>query len=82
MTWLSNITRDADPRKVLLTTSNKSILVIEDIDCSVDLPCRKKRDDSQVRILIVHICQIFSHVLICASSFMNLTQKTLFMDVY
>ncbi|CAA2990639.1 AAA-ATPase At3g50940-like [Olea europaea subsp. europaea] len=37
---LTNIKRDSDLRKLLLRTSNRSILVIEDIDCSVELPDR------------------------------------------
>lgn len=37
---LSNIKRDSDLRRLLLSTKNRSILVIEDIDCSVDLPQR------------------------------------------
>ncbi|KAJ8567554.1 hypothetical protein K7X08_019762 [Anisodus acutangulus] len=36
----SNIRRDSDLRKLLLSTKNRSILVIEDIDCSVELPDR------------------------------------------
>ncbi|KAL6552247.1 hypothetical protein OROGR_008401 [Orobanche gracilis] len=38
---LTNIKRDSDLRKLLLRTANRSILVIEDIDCSVELPDRK-----------------------------------------
>ncbi|KAI5438905.1 AAA-ATPase At5g17760 isoform X2 [Lathyrus oleraceus] len=38
---LGNIVRDSDLRKLLLATANRSILVIEDIDCSVDLPERR-----------------------------------------
>ncbi|XP_054825798.1 AAA-ATPase At5g17760-like isoform X3 [Prosopis cineraria] len=38
---LENIARDSDLRKLLLATANRSILVIEDIDCSVDLPERR-----------------------------------------
>ncbi|TKY70423.1 mitochondrial chaperone BCS1-B [Spatholobus suberectus] len=38
---LGNIVRDSDLRKLLLATANRSILVIEDIDCSVDLPQRR-----------------------------------------
>ncbi|OMO56986.1 hypothetical protein CCACVL1_26132 [Corchorus capsularis] len=38
---LANIMRDSDLRKLLLSTGNRSILVIEDIDCSVDLPDRR-----------------------------------------
>ena len=34
---LANIFSDSDLRKLLLATANRSILVIEDIDCSVDL---------------------------------------------
>lgn len=33
----SNIRRDADLRRLLLSTKNRSILVIEDIDCSVTM---------------------------------------------
>ncbi|KAJ4822965.1 hypothetical protein Tsubulata_000328, partial [Turnera subulata] len=38
---LGNIMRDSDLRRLLLATGNRSILVIEDIDCSVDLPERR-----------------------------------------
>ncbi|KAL1354866.1 hypothetical protein HN51_006917 [Arachis hypogaea] len=41
---LANIVRDSDLRKLLLATANRSILVIEDIDCSVDLPERRHVD--------------------------------------
>ncbi|XP_014521184.1 AAA-ATPase At5g17760 isoform X1 [Vigna radiata var. radiata] len=41
---LGNIVRDSDLRKLLLATANRSILVIEDIDCSVDLPERRHGD--------------------------------------
>lgn len=37
---LTNIMRDSDLRKLLLRTANRSILVIEDIDCTVELPDR------------------------------------------
>ncbi|CAA3000811.1 AAA-ATPase At3g50940-like [Olea europaea subsp. europaea] len=37
---LTNIRHDSDFRKLLLRTSNRSILVIEDMDCSVELPDR------------------------------------------
>ncbi|KAL3818785.1 hypothetical protein ACJIZ3_004690 [Penstemon smallii] len=39
---LTNVRRDSDLRKLLLRTANRSILVIEDIDCSVDLQDRRK----------------------------------------
>ena len=32
--------RDSDLRRLLLATRNRSILVIEDIDCAVDFPNR------------------------------------------
>lgn len=38
---LTNITNDSCLRKLFLSTTNKSILVIEDIDCSVELPDRQ-----------------------------------------
>ncbi|PON71478.1 Spastin [Parasponia andersonii] len=37
---LANVIRDSDLRRLLLATRNRSVLVIEDIDCSVDLPDR------------------------------------------
>ncbi|PKI54979.1 AAA-ATPase At3g50940-like isoform X2 [Punica granatum] len=37
---LSNIRTDSQLRELLLETGNSSILVIEDIDCSIDLPER------------------------------------------
>ncbi|XP_031371758.1 AAA-ATPase At5g17750-like [Punica granatum] len=37
---LSNIRSDSQLRELLLETGNSSILVIEDIDCSIDLPER------------------------------------------
>ncbi|KAK3224189.1 hypothetical protein Dsin_011214 [Dipteronia sinensis] len=44
---LANIMRDSDLRRLLLSTGNRSILVIEDIDCSVDLPDRRSGDGLQ-----------------------------------
>ncbi|KAM1047827.1 hypothetical protein ACFX13_027681 [Malus domestica] len=41
---LANVLRDSDLRKLLLGTANRSILVIEDIDCTVDLPDRRHTD--------------------------------------
>lgn len=37
---LTNVKRDSDLRKILLRTANQSILVIEDIDCTMELPDR------------------------------------------
>ncbi|KAA8547410.1 hypothetical protein F0562_003726 [Nyssa sinensis] len=37
---LGNLRHDSDLRKLLLGTANKSILVIEDVDCTVALPDR------------------------------------------
>lgn len=34
---LGNVVQDSDLRKLLLTTANRSILVIEDIDCTVEV---------------------------------------------
>ncbi|KAF8388485.1 hypothetical protein HHK36_027157 [Tetracentron sinense] len=38
---LTNIWTNSDLRRLLVSTSNRSILVIEDIDCSVELPNRQ-----------------------------------------
>ncbi|KAL8115007.1 AAA-ATPase At3g50940-like [Apium graveolens] len=40
---LMNVSSDSWLRRLLLATPNQSILVCEDIDCSVDLPDRKSR---------------------------------------
>lgn len=37
---LTSVKRDSDLRKLMLRTANRSILVIEDIDCTVELPDR------------------------------------------
>ncbi|XP_062102454.1 AAA-ATPase At5g17760-like [Humulus lupulus] len=44
---LGNIQRDSDLRRLLLATANRSILVIEDIDCSVRLPDRLNVEGDQ-----------------------------------
>ncbi|PON99594.1 Spastin [Trema orientale] len=49
---LANVRRDSELRRLLLATGNRSILVIEDIDCSVNLPDRlhggeEKKSDPQ-----------------------------------
>ncbi|XP_057962743.1 AAA-ATPase At5g17760-like [Malania oleifera] len=41
---LANVTRDSDLRKLLLATTNRSILVIEDIDCSMQPTERRPFD--------------------------------------
>ncbi|CAI9110829.1 OLC1v1010918C1 [Oldenlandia corymbosa var. corymbosa] len=43
---LAGIKRDSDLRRLLLRTANRSILVIEDIDCTVDLPNREDKENS------------------------------------
>lgn len=51
---LMNVKSDSNLRKLMLKTSNRSILVIEDIDCSVELPDRNvvaKLKDSRPRDL-------------------------------
>ncbi|KAF8052285.1 hypothetical protein N665_1576s0006 [Sinapis alba] len=40
---LASVMRDSDLRRLLLSTRNRSILVIEDIDCAVDLPNRLEK---------------------------------------
>lgn len=48
---LASVREDADLRRLLLGTTNISILVVEDIDCAVDFHTRlqpKTHDDSKV----------------------------------
>ncbi|PON99588.1 Spastin [Trema orientale] len=40
---LAKVDRDNELRRILLSTSNRSILVIEDIDCSINLPDREEK---------------------------------------
>ncbi|PON99591.1 AAA-type ATPase [Trema orientale] len=44
---LASIKRDSELRRLLLATGNRSILVIEDIDCSIDLPERLRGDEEE-----------------------------------
>ncbi|KAK9748443.1 hypothetical protein RND81_02G057800 [Saponaria officinalis] len=44
---LMHIQGDAMLRKLLLSTTNRSILVIEDIDCSMGLPKKRKDDEDE-----------------------------------
>ncbi|RZC71154.1 hypothetical protein C5167_034358 [Papaver somniferum] len=41
---LSSVSDNSQLRKLLISTTNKSVIVVEDIDCSVDLSDRKKKD--------------------------------------
>ncbi|KAL9245887.1 hypothetical protein vseg_019486 [Gypsophila vaccaria] len=43
---LGNLIRDSDLRRLLLATANRSILVIEDIDCSVQIKNRENQKGS------------------------------------
>nr|ADE76156.1 unknown [Picea sitchensis] len=44
---LTQVKNNTELRKLLFTTTNKSIIVIEDIDCSLDLSDRKKKKKPQ-----------------------------------
>uniref|UniRef100_A0A0D6QS31 AAA+ ATPase domain-containing protein n=1 Tax=Araucaria cunninghamii TaxID=56994 RepID=A0A0D6QS31_ARACU len=44
---LTEVKSNTELRKLLIATSNKSIIVIEDIDCSLDLSDRKKKPKKQ-----------------------------------
>ncbi|KAJ4716556.1 AAA-ATPase [Melia azedarach] len=44
---LSNVRGNAELRNVLIATENKSILVVEDIDCSIELQDRLAKSESQ-----------------------------------
>ncbi|MCL7026465.1 hypothetical protein MKW94_029370 [Papaver nudicaule] len=43
---LSSVSDNSQLRKLLISTASKSVIVVEDIDCSVDLSDRKKKDTS------------------------------------
>ncbi|KAL2905548.1 hypothetical protein RDABS01_004258 [Bienertia sinuspersici] len=40
---LGNLIKDSDLRRLLLATANRSILVIEDIDCTIDIKNRRNK---------------------------------------
>jgi len=44
---LTQVKSNTELRKLLMATSNKAIIVIEDIDCSLDLSDRKKKKEQQ-----------------------------------
>jgi len=44
---LTQVKNNTELRKLLFSTTNKSIIVIEDIDCSLDLSDRKKKKKQQ-----------------------------------
>lgn len=46
---LTEVHNNSDLRKLLMKTSSKSIIVIEDIDCSINLTNRKKSSNSPAR---------------------------------
>ncbi|XP_059637294.1 AAA-ATPase At5g57480 [Cornus florida] len=46
---LTEVHTNSELRKLLMKTSSKSIIVIEDIDCSINLTNRKKNSNSQGR---------------------------------
>lgn len=61
---LTGIYSNSELRRILLSTSNRSILVIEDIDCSVDLQNRQSEEgfeasNSKVRLLLSWFSSIF-----------------------
>ncbi|KAG2309944.1 hypothetical protein Bca52824_021501 [Brassica carinata] len=47
---LTAIKNNSELRKLLTATSSKSIIVIEDIDCSVDLTGKRKKGDDDLRV--------------------------------
>ncbi|KAF8081302.1 hypothetical protein N665_0894s0019 [Sinapis alba] len=47
---LTAIKNNSELRKLLTATSSKSIIVIEDIDCSVDLTGKRKQRDGDLRV--------------------------------
>ncbi|XP_059280420.1 AAA-ATPase At3g50940-like [Lycium ferocissimum] len=53
---LTDIRANSDLRRVLLSTGNRSILVVEDIDCSLDIEDRKAEEQT-LKALKPHITQ-------------------------
>ncbi|CAI0456759.1 unnamed protein product [Linum tenue] len=51
---LASVQDDCDLRRVLLATGNRSILVIEDIDCGADLPDRNEKKKKPVQASTVY----------------------------
>nr|GLL28468.1 AAA-ATPase At3g50940-like [Ipomoea trifida] len=53
---LTDIHANSELRRILLATGNKSILVVEDIDCSLDIEDRKA-DEQALKMLRNHVSQ-------------------------
>ena len=45
---LTSIYNNSDLRRILFSTTNRSILVIEDIDCSVEMNDRQNQDQYEL----------------------------------
>ncbi|XP_024164198.2 AAA-ATPase At3g50940 [Rosa chinensis] len=50
---LTSISNNSDLRHSLLSTTNRSILIIEDIDCSLDIQNREKEEESDEQVLVL-----------------------------
>ncbi|KAG4401730.1 hypothetical protein GLYMA_02G053466v4 [Glycine max] len=60
---LDNLVTDSDLRKLLLATENRSILVIEDIDCStVDLPGPRHGDGRKQPDVQLSLCGLLNFI--------------------
>ncbi|XP_014508118.1 AAA-ATPase At3g50940 [Vigna radiata var. radiata] len=59
---LDNLVTDSDLRKLLLATANRSILVIEDIDCSVDLPGRRHGEGRKQPNVQLSLCGLLNFI--------------------
>ncbi|TKY55848.1 Mitochondrial chaperone BCS1 [Spatholobus suberectus] len=59
---LDSLVTDSDLRKLLLATANRSILVIEDIDCGVDLPGRRHGDGRKQPDVQLSLCGLLNFI--------------------
>ena len=76
---LTEVRRNSDLRNLLISTANRSILVVEDIDCSIELQDRLEKarvmnpfpshyhqqQGTQVRLLLFVIISVFNDFLRC-----------------
>jgi len=58
---LTSIYSNSDLRRIMLSTTNRSILVIEDIDCTVEIPDRHNPDEFQA---FPRVCKVLHFLFI------------------
>lgn len=67
---LTSVNSNAELRKLLMSTANRSILIVEDIDCSIEFKERtvdepSNEDDDSIHKTVMIFAYEFKHIYIC-----------------